>query len=111
MAVPPDRNTLVTMVKDVAQLRNSPPRPRWWYSTQTTLCVDETQEIVDALRVRFPTLVEPRKSDICYATQNRQDAAKALVAEGIDHLLAVGSVQQQQPPAVRGRPEPSAGHP
>ena len=61
------------------------------YATQTTLSVDETAEIVQALRGRFPNLIEPRKSDICYATQNRQDAVKALVAAGIDHLLVVGS--------------------
>ena len=60
-------------------------------STQTTLSVDETRDIVVALRARFPNLVEPRKSDICYATQNRQDAVKALVEKGIGHLLVVGS--------------------
>jgi len=61
------------------------------YSTQTTLSVDETRDIVAALRERIPNLMEPEKSDICYATQNRQDAVKALVEQGIEHLLVVGS--------------------
>lgn len=61
------------------------------YVTQTTLSVDETQAIVAALRARFLNLVEPRKTDICYATQNRQDAVKTLVAQEIEHLLVVGS--------------------
>jgi 4-hydroxy-3-methylbut-2-en-1-yl diphosphate reductase len=60
------------------------------YLTQTTLAVDETDEIVDALRARFPRLSGPRTSDICYATQNRQDAVKALAASS-DLVLVVGS--------------------
>ena len=58
--------------------------------TQTTLSVDDTARIVAALRGRFPTLVSPRKEDICYATQNRQDAVKQLVAQ-CDVLVVVGS--------------------
>jgi len=90
MGEAPGQITLVTGVDDVANL-NFPEGTPVAYVTQTTLSVDETQEIVDALKERYPNLVEPRKSDICYATQNRQDAVKALVAEGIDHLLVVGS--------------------
>jgi 4-hydroxy-3-methylbut-2-enyl diphosphate reductase len=60
------------------------------YLTQTTLAVDETEEIVGALRERYPRLAGPRTSDICYATQNRQDAVKALAADS-DVILVVGS--------------------
>jgi 4-hydroxy-3-methylbut-2-enyl diphosphate reductase len=90
MGEAPGRITLVTGVDEVAKLE-FPADTELALSTQTTLSVDETREIVEALRARYPRLVEPRKSDICYATQNRQDAVKALVAEGIEHLLVVGS--------------------
>jgi 4-hydroxy-3-methylbut-2-enyl diphosphate reductase len=59
--------------------------------TQTTLSVDESRDIIEALRRRFPELQTPSKDDICYATQNRQDSVKQLVREGIDLLLVVGS--------------------
>jgi 4-hydroxy-3-methylbut-2-enyl diphosphate reductase len=86
----PEAITLVTSVGDVEQL-DIPPETPIAYVTQTTLSVDETREIVDALRRRFTDLHEPRTSDICYATQNRQDAVKELVNRGIGHLLVVGS--------------------
>ncbi len=60
------------------------------YLTQTTLAVDEVQEVVDALRARFPSLTGPRADDICYATQNRQEAVRSLAAE-CDLMLVVGS--------------------
>jgi 4-hydroxy-3-methylbut-2-enyl diphosphate reductase len=60
------------------------------YLTQTTLSVDETDEILAILRERFPTIEGPPREDICYATQNRQDAAKALVPR-VDVLLVIGS--------------------
>jgi 4-hydroxy-3-methylbut-2-enyl diphosphate reductase len=91
MGEAPGRITLVTGVDDVAGL-DFPADTELALSTQTTLSVDETREIVAALKERFANLIEPRKSDICYATQNRQDAVKKLVAEGIGHLLVVGSV-------------------
>jgi len=60
------------------------------YVTQTTLSVDDTATIIDALRARFPEISGPRKDDICYATQNRQDAVKQLALE-CDLVLVVGS--------------------
>jgi 4-hydroxy-3-methylbut-2-en-1-yl diphosphate reductase len=68
-----------------------PPRTdRLAYLTQTTLSVDETDAITNALRRRFPAIEAPRQEDICYATTNRQRAVKAVVAE-IDFLLVIGS--------------------
>ncbi|HKA32725.1 MAG TPA: 4-hydroxy-3-methylbut-2-enyl diphosphate reductase, partial [Candidatus Binatia bacterium] len=58
--------------------------------TQTTLSVDDTKEIIDALKRRFPKIVAPAKEDICYATQNRQDAVKGL-AHAVDLVLVIGS--------------------
>jgi 4-hydroxy-3-methylbut-2-enyl diphosphate reductase len=60
------------------------------FVTQTTLSMDDTSRVIDALRQRFPSIGGPRKDDICYATQNRQDAVKQLAAE-CDVLLVVGS--------------------
>ena len=58
--------------------------------TQTTLSVDETISIIDILRNRFPNIEVPKKDDICYATQNRQDAVKQLALES-DYIIVVGS--------------------
>ena len=60
------------------------------YTTQTTLSVDDTQQIVDALKDKFPEIKSPKKDDICYATQNRQDAVKTLMQDS-DVLLVLGS--------------------
>lgn len=80
---------LVETVADVERIEV--PRPdQLAFVTQTTLSVDDTAEIIDALRQRFPKLAAPRKEDICYATQNRQDAVKQLVRR-CDVMLVVGS--------------------
>lgn len=60
------------------------------FVTQTTLSVDDTAKVIDALRQKFPQIQGPRKDDICYATQNRQDAVKSL-ADAVDLVLVVGS--------------------
>lgn len=83
------RILLVETPEDVAKLEVKDPE-RLAFVTQTTLSVDDTQRVVDALRARFPSLASPRKEDICYATQNRQDAVKRLV-EQCDIILVVGS--------------------
>jgi 4-hydroxy-3-methylbut-2-enyl diphosphate reductase len=80
---------LVQDLEDVAQLSVKDPN-KLAFVTQTTLSVDDTAAIVEALRVRFPTLQAPRREDICYATQNRQDAVKQLLAQ-CDLLIVVGS--------------------
>jgi 4-hydroxy-3-methylbut-2-enyl diphosphate reductase len=83
------RTMLVESVADVRRLEVRDPE-RLALVTQTTLSVDDTSEIVRALRERFPKLATPRKEDICYATQNRQDAVKQLL-ERCDVLVVVGS--------------------
>jgi 4-hydroxy-3-methylbut-2-en-1-yl diphosphate reductase len=83
------RIVLVENLQDVARLDIRDPG-RLAFVTQTTLSVDDTAAIVEALRRRFPALQAPRKEDICYATQNRQDAVKQLL-ENSDVLVVVGS--------------------
>ncbi|HVH19638.1 MAG TPA: 4-hydroxy-3-methylbut-2-enyl diphosphate reductase [Myxococcota bacterium] len=85
----PDRIHLVQNVDDVAQLEVRDPS-RLACVTQTTLSVDDTREILDALRARFPSIRLPRKDDICYATQNRQNAVKELTREA-DVVIVVGA--------------------
>ena len=80
---------LVETVEDVQALEVRNPE-RLAFVTQTTLSVDDAKEVADALRKRFPSIVEPRKSDICYATQNRQDAVKVMAPQ-CDLVLVVGS--------------------
>jgi 4-hydroxy-3-methylbut-2-enyl diphosphate reductase len=80
---------LVESVEDVATLIVQNPE-QLSYVTQTTLSMDDTSRIIDALRSRFPKIEGPRKKDICYATQNRQDAVKQLALE-CQLLLVVGS--------------------
>ncbi|MAA86337.1 MAG: 4-hydroxy-3-methylbut-2-enyl diphosphate reductase [Haliea sp.] len=82
----------IYLVEDEAQVASLVVRnpERLHYVTQTTLSVDDTSRVIDALRARFPAIQGPRKDDICYATQNRQDAVKQLAAE-CDLVLVVGS--------------------
>ena len=80
---------LVESMSDVRNLEVKDPK-FLAFVTQTTLSMDDTAEIIDALRLRFPTIVGPKKEDICYATQNRQDAVKRMV-QFCDLILVVGS--------------------
>jgi 4-hydroxy-3-methylbut-2-enyl diphosphate reductase len=85
----PDSMVLVESVADVDAL-TFPADQKLAYVTQTTLSVDETSEIISALRRRFPSIYAPKKEDICYATSNRQWAVKEMLGE-IELLLVIGS--------------------
>ncbi|UCE85946.1 MAG: 4-hydroxy-3-methylbut-2-enyl diphosphate reductase [Deltaproteobacteria bacterium] len=89
MGEAPEQIHLVETVDDVAKLEVRDPS-KIACLTQTTLSVDDTREIVAALRARFPRIRLPRKDDICYATQNRQDAVKVLL-DGTDLMIVVGA--------------------
>ncbi len=99
---------LVESAADVAALQVANPA-QLGYVTQTTLSMDDAQSVIDALRARFPAIVGPRKDDICYATQNRQDAVKFMTPQ-VDAVLVVGSVNSsnsnrlREVAAVRGVP-------
>lgn len=80
---------LVESVADVQVLAVNDPQ-QLHYMSQTTLSVDDTAEVIDALRAKFPAIQGPRKDDICYATQNRQDAVRDIAAE-VEVLLVVGA--------------------
>ena len=80
---------LVESLADVAALEVADP-DRLAYVSQTTLSVDDCREIIIALKARFPSIAEPKKQDICYATQNRQDAVK-FMAPQCDLVLVLGS--------------------
>jgi 4-hydroxy-3-methylbut-2-en-1-yl diphosphate reductase len=86
----PGRISLVETVEDVKSLTLSNP-DRVMILTQTTLSVDETRDVMRAIKQKFPKACTPPKDDICYATQNRQDAVKELVRRGAQVFLVVGS--------------------
>ena len=90
---------LVETPEDVAALRVANP-DNLAFVTQTTLSVDDAAAVAQALRERFPGIVEPKKSDICYATQNRQDAVK-FMAPQCDLVLVVGSVNSSNSNRLR----------
>ncbi|MEW9573053.1 4-hydroxy-3-methylbut-2-enyl diphosphate reductase [Rhodanobacter sp. Si-c] len=90
---------LVESVEDVAALAPKFPHDLS-YVTQTTLSVDDTKAIITALRAKFPDIEGPRKDDICYATQNRQDAVRRL-ADTVDLMLVVGSVNSSNSNRLR----------
>ena len=85
----PERIVVVASAADAEQLEVRDPE-RVAYLTQTTLSVDDTREVIEALRRRFPKIVGPSRDDICYATQNRQAAVKT-VATDVDVLLVIGA--------------------
>ncbi len=80
---------LVESIQDVEQLTVNNPN-ELYYCSQTTLSVDDTAEVIEALRAKFPKIDGPRKDDICYATQNRQDAVRDLASD-CEVLLVVGA--------------------
>jgi 4-hydroxy-3-methylbut-2-en-1-yl diphosphate reductase len=87
--VPPESMTLIETVADVAAL-NLPENANIAFLTQTTLSVDDTAAMVEALKTRFPAIRAPRSEDICYATSNRQAAVKAIAPE-CDRMLVIGA--------------------
>lgn len=90
---------LVETVEDVANLKISNP-DMLAYVSQTTLSVDDTEEIVAALKSKFPNISEPKKGDICYATTNRQEAVK-FMAPQVDLVIVVGSVNSSNSNRLR----------
>lgn len=95
----PDGMYLVETPEDVESLQVKNP-DNLAFVTQTTLSVDDAEKVANALRTRFPSIVEPKKSDICYATQNRQDAVK-FMAPQCDVVLVVGSVNSSNSNRLR----------
>jgi 4-hydroxy-3-methylbut-2-enyl diphosphate reductase len=90
---------LVESPEDVARLKVKNPK-QLAFVTQTTLSVDDTSVVIDALREHFPHITGPSKDDICYATQNRQDAVKKLAAD-CDLVIVVGSVNSSNSNRLR----------
>lgn len=95
----PGRLQLVCTVRDVEDV-TEPVEDRLIYLTQTTLSIDETRDIVEALKRRFPRLEDPPAGDICYATQNRQDAIKVIAPQS-DVVLVIGSQTSSNTKSLR----------
>ena len=90
---------LIETIEDVEQLQVKNPESLA-YVTQTTLSVDDTKNIIDALRNKFPDISGPKKDDICYATQNRQDSVREL-ADKVDVILVIGSANSSNSNRLR----------
>jgi 4-hydroxy-3-methylbut-2-enyl diphosphate reductase len=89
MGEAPERMIVVETVQDAEKIQLSDPN-QVAYLTQTTLSLDDTSEIIKTLKKRFPSIEGPPKDDICYATQNRQNAVKELASQ-VDRILVVGA--------------------
>src|SRR3989441_1175092 len=85
----PDRNFVIASAEGAEKLEVPDPN-KIAYLTQTTLSVDDTRDVIDALRLKFPKIHGPSRDDICYATQNRQAAVKRLASD-VDVLLVIGA--------------------
>ncbi len=95
----PDRIHVISHPDEVDKL-DLPNPEKVAYLTQTTLSVDDTRDVIDALRQRFPRIVGPSKNDICYATQNRQAAVKAVAGE-VDVVLVIGAANSSNANRLR----------
>jgi 4-hydroxy-3-methylbut-2-enyl diphosphate reductase len=104
----PERVVVIANVEEARAVRIPDP-DKVAVLTQTTLSVDDTREVIDVLKERFPRIVLPAKEDICYATQNRQDAVKQLARE-VDLVLVIGSRNSENSNQLRHVAE-SAGTP
>ncbi len=96
---------LISEVPDVAALQVADPE-KLAYVTQTTLSVDDTKEVIDALKARFPAIIGPSTKDICYATQNRQAAVREL-AKHVDVVLVIGARNSSNSNRLQERAEES----
>lgn len=99
MGEAPDGIHLISSPEEVEKLQLPDPN-KVAYLTQTTLSVDDTTAVIDALRRRFPQIVGPSRDDICYATQNRQAAVKAVAAE-VDVVLVIGAANSSNANRLR----------
>lgn len=90
MGEAPEHMVLIETVEDAQQVQVADPE-KLALTTQTTLSLDDTAEIIAVLKERFPKMIVPRSDDICYATQNRQDAVKEMVQKGAKAIVIVGS--------------------